>query len=412
MEDKRSKSLEVHHHGRLVGLLAEMPDKRIAFQYSDEWIRTGFSINPLSLPLQGDVFVPNENARDRFFGLFGVFAGSLPDSWGELLLDHYLQSLGLRKEDVSALDRLAYIGSSGMGSLEYYPSRESDFNVDTAGLNYDAIASECEKLLSSKESNQLDLLYQMGGSSGGTRPKIMIQDDGKEWIVKFPAKTDPAISGKREYDYSLCAKRCKIKMTDTQLIPSALCDGYFKTERFDRNAGEKVFCATFAALLEADFRAPSCDYSTFQKMTGFLTKNNLADKEQLFRMMCFNVETHNLDDHTKNFSFLYTEDYGWRLAPAYDLTYSTTYFGEHTTSVNGKGTGITTDDLLKVGINAGLSKKVCEICIDEVHQETKSLSQYIRPGNPRKMNRTTLESKLKDFEDHSGSSGNHARHKH
>ncbi len=402
MENKRSKSLEVHYHGKQVGKLAEMPDKRIAFQYSNEWLHTGFSISPLSLPLNDNVFIPNENSRDRFFGLFGIFAGSLPDSWGELLLDRYLQSIGLTKDTISALDRLAYVGRFGMGALEYYPSKDADFDIDIAGLNYDKVASECEKLLSSRESDQLDALYKMGGSSGGTRPKIMFKDHGAEWIVKFPVKTDPAISGKREYDYSLCAKRCRIRMTNTELIPSSLCDGYFKTERFDRNADEKIFCASFATLLEADFRAPSCDYSTFQKLIGFLTKNNLADQEQLFRTMCFNVETHNMDDHAKNFSFLYTEDNGWRLAPAYDLTYSTTYFGEHTTSVNGKGIDITTNDLLKVGMDAGLSKKVCEICLNEVKEETKTLEPYIRQGNSRKMKSANLKSKLKDYEDHAG----------
>lgn len=209
MEDKRGRSLEVHYHGKLVGQLAEMPDKRIAFQYSDEWLHTGFSISPLSLPLKSDVFVPSENSRDRFFGLFGIFAGSLPDSWGELLLDRYLQSIGLRKDTISALDRLAYVGRSAMGALEYHPSKDADFDIDIAGLNYDKVASECEKLLSSKESDQLDVLYKMGGSSGGTRPKIMIRDHEKEWIVKFPAKTDPAISGKREYDCCQVLKKAE-----------------------------------------------------------------------------------------------------------------------------------------------------------------------------------------------------------
>lgn len=381
-----------------MGRLAEMPDKRVAFQYHEGWLKNGFSISPLSLPLRNDVFIPNENSRDRFRGLFGVFADSLPDSWGELLLDKEMESLGIDRDKVSTLDRLAYVGKSGMGALEYYPAKESDFQVDYAGLDYDLIASECEKLLSSKETDQLDLLYKIGGSGGGTRPKILLSDKGKEWIVKFPAKEDTNISGKREYEYSLCAKKCGIIMTETELVPSSLCEGYFKTERFDRSNGEKIHTVTFAGLLEADFRAPSCDYDTFLKLVRHLTKDNKYDKEQMFRVMCFNVETHNLDDHTKNFSFLYKEDSGWRLAPAYDMTYSRTYFGEHTTSVNGKGINITDDDLIKVGEDAGLSPKICNQCINDIRENAKVLSRYIKDDKGRKRTKTGIEEKIREIQ--------------
>ncbi len=298
-----NKKLDVYYHDQIVGTLAETPDKRIAFQYSDSWQKNGFSISPFSMPLRNDVFIPNERSIDRFGGLFGVFADSLPDSWGELLLDRHLASLGIKYGDVTTLERLAYVGRSGMGALEYLPSKESDFYLKKIGIDFDTIAKECEKILSSKQSEQLDILYKMGGSSGGTRPKILLSEANKEWIVKFPAKNDPEISGKREYDYSICAKNCRISMTETQLVPSSVCEGYFKTERFDRHNDEKIFTITFAALLEADFRAPSCDYETFFKLTRSLTKDANYDKEQLFKLMCFNVLTHNRDDHKKKFLF-------------------------------------------------------------------------------------------------------------
>jgi len=376
-----SKMLEVYYHGQLVGYLAETPNHLIAFQYSDTWIRNGFPISPLSLPLNNNVFIPPEKNRDRFSGMFGVFADSLPDSWGQLLLDRHLGDMGIDKGDIGALDRLAYIGKSGMGALEYYPAKETDFRVDAAGINYDQIAEECEKILSSKESDQLDILYMLGGSSGGTRPKIFLTENGREWIVKFPASKDPAISGRREYDYSLCAKDCGIVMTETALVPSSVCEGYFKTERFDRKKGEKIFSVTFAGLLEADFRAPSCDYDTYMKLIRMLTRDNVKDKEQMYRIMVFNVLTHNRDDHTKNFSFLYTEDKGWRLAPAYDLTYSDTYWGEQTTSVGGKGKDISDKDFIKTGRDAGLSKSFCMDCLNEIKEKTEALSRYI--GNRR-----------------------------
>ncbi|MCR4793523.1 MAG: type II toxin-antitoxin system HipA family toxin [Lachnospiraceae bacterium] len=371
-----NRTLEVLYHGNTVGTLAEMPDRRIAFQYSEEWIRNGFSISPLSLPLNRNVFVPHERTRDRFEGLFGVFADCLPDAWGRLLLDRYLESIGIKRENIKTLDRLAYIGSSGMGALEYHPCKKADFDIADAEMDIDTIAMECEKLLSAGDSDAFDLIYKIGASSGGTRPKILISEAGKEWIIKFPSKNDPAESGKMEYDYYTCAKKAGIKMSDSQLIKSSICDGYFKTKRFDRIKSGKLFTITMAALLEADFRAPSCNYESLFKLVRLLTKDNREDKEQLFRTMCFNVLAHNKDDHAKNFSFTYSEEKGWRLAPAYDLTYSDTYWGEQTTSVNGKGTGISKDDIITVGTGAGLSKNICEKCYEEVSSAISPLKKY------------------------------------
>ena len=372
-----NKAIEVFYHDKHVGTLAETKDKKIAFQYSASWQKNGFSISPFSLPLSNEVYIPNDYSRERFDGLFGVFADSLPDSWGNLLLNRYLSSIGINREDISVLDRLAYIGSAGMGALEYRPAVEASYHLDIPDLDYDVISNECSKLLSSQASDKLDMLYKIAGSSGGTRPKILVCEDGKEWIIKFPASKDPAISGKREYDYSIAAVNSGIRMTKTFLIPSKLCDGYFKTERFDRDNGEKKFSITFAGLLEADFRAPSCDYSTYMKLIKRLTKDNIEDKKQMFLLMAFNIYTHNLDDHTKNFSFLYTKDEGWRLAPAYDITYSDTYWGEHTTSVNGKGKDITDEDLIKVGLDAGLTEKYCRQSLDNVTENIKALKPYL-----------------------------------
>ena len=393
----KDKTLDVYYKDRHVGTLAEMADKRIAFQYDREWIRSGFSISPMSLPLSNTVFVPNERSRDCFGGLFGIFSDSIPDSWGELLLDRYLSSIGIHRENISTLDRLAYIGTSGMGALEYVPAKNTDFDVIGSKLNFDEIAKECGDLLASKPSDQIDILYRLGGSSGGTRPKVFLREQGKEWIVKFPAKNDPDISGKREYDYSLCAKKCGICMTETQLVNSAVCEGYFKTERFDRQKGKKIFTTTFAGILEADFRAPSCDYNTFMKLTRALTKDNYEDKEQLYKIMCFNVMTHNKDDHTKNFSFLYTEDQGWRLAPAYDLTYSDTYWGEHTTSVNGKGKDILDDDLVYIGIASGIKESVCREHIHIIRENTQVLSEYINGTFPDRIN-LSVKARILDLE--------------
>ncbi|WP_081671374.1 type II toxin-antitoxin system HipA family toxin [Butyrivibrio sp. XBB1001] len=397
-----NRKLDVYYHNKLVGTLAEMPDKRIAFQYSDDWVRDGFSISPRSLPLSNIVYVPPEKNRDIFHGLFGVFADSLPDSWGELLFDRYLSSVGIYRDQLTILDRLAYVGTSGMGALEYYPSRETDFDINNADLNYDELAVACANLISSKPSDQLDLLFKMAGSSGGTRPKILMHEDNEYYIIKFPAAKDPSVCGKREYDYSLCAKKCGIEMTDTYLVPSKMCEGYFKTKRFDRVSGEKIFSITFAALLEADFRAPSCDYSAYMRLIQILTKDNTHDKEQMFLTMCFNTLCHNRDDHTKNFSFIYTEGHSWRLAPAYDLTYSTTYFGEQTTSVNGKGKDVMDENLVKIGVDAGLSKEYCITSLERIKEFTQDdLGIYLDSKHFRKRKKEPLSKRISEIADKS-----------
>lgn len=392
-----NKKLEVYYHGKLVGTLAEMPDKRVAFQYASEWQKTGFSINPFSLPLRNDVFVPPEKNRDIFSGLFGIFADSLPDAWGNLLMRNFFSSIGLNLNNLSILDKLAYVGTSGAGALEYFPSKDSQFHIEGSDWDYDILAKECNKILSATDSDKIDLLYKLAGSSGGTRPKILIKENQKEWIVKFPAEKDPQISGKREYDYSICAKKCGINMTETLLVPSQICDGYFKTERFDRKNGEKIFTATFSGLLNVDYNAPTCDYITFMKLIQVLTKENNDDKKQMYKQMCFNVLTHNMDDHTKNFSFTFSENTGWRLSPAYDITYSTTYYGEHTTSVNGKGKNITENDLIFVGSSAGLSKEFVHDTLEEIKNQTKMLEKYLYESKQAKRKKVSISDRMKEL---------------
>ena len=392
-----TKKLDVYYKKQLVGTLAERPNKQIAFQYSADWQKNGFSISPIALPLKNDVFTPPEKNSQIFHGLYGVFADSLPDAWGDLLMQRYFASIGVNLRNLSILDRLAYIGSTGMGALEYYPSKESDYGIIEASMDYDAIAKECNNILDSKTSDQLDLLYKLAGSSGGTRPKILIKESSGEWIVKFPARTDDSICGKREYDYYLCALNCDINISSSELVPSTVCDGYFKTKRFDRVDGAKIFTSTFAALLNVDYNMPTCDYETFFKLVNMLTKENNEDLKHMYKQMCFNVLNHNRDDHTKNFSFIFTEDYGWRLAPAYDITYSTTYYGEQTTSVKGKGKDISDDDLISTGVQAGLKKSYCEEALADIREKSKILDIYQTDRKQAKTKKTKVTKRLNEL---------------
>lgn len=375
---KQDNVLQVYYDQRLVGTLAMTAEHKAAFQYSEEWLESGFSISPFSLPLKEQVFIPT---KDHFAGLFGVFADSLPDNWGRLLLDRLLRSHKQNPDHLTVLDRLAIVGKSGMGALWYYP--EKKFAEQKNEMNLDELAEQCRKILNTEFSDKLDELFHLGGTSGGARPKIMTEIDGEDWIIKFPAHIDGKDIGKMEYDYSCCARQCGITMSETRLFPSEQCKGYFGIKRFDRIADKgkkrRVHMLTAAALLELDFEQPSLDYHDLMKLTNILTRNNSEDMENMFRRMCFNVFSHNRDDHSKNFSYIYNEkEDSWRLSPAYDLTYSNTYYGEHTTSVDGNGRNPGEKEIMFVGISAGMKKEKCMEIIKEIKNCVKEmLGEYL-----------------------------------
>ena len=375
---REGNALQVFYDEKLVGTLAMTADHKAAFQYSEEWIENGFPISPFSLPLKKQVFVPT---KDYFDGLFGVFADSLPDNWGRLLLDRLLRAHKQNPDKFTVLDRLAIVGKSGMGALTYYPEKKIDEQYGDVDL--DELAEQCRKILNTEYSDRLDELYRLGGTSGGARPKIMTTVNGEEWIIKFPAHVDGENAGKMEYDYSCCAKKCGIIMSETRLFPSENCEGYFGIKRFDRisdkNGTKRIHMLTAAALLELNFEQPSLDYHSLMKLTKILTRDNENDMREMFRRMCFNVFAHNRDDHSKNFTYLYDDEKDrWSLSPAYDLTYSNTYYGEHTTTVDGNGRNPGRKELLTVGIAAGMKKEVCIESMDMVEKCVKNmLGRYL-----------------------------------
>lgn len=378
---KKISRLEVFYNGCLegvirkesVGMLALYKGHVAAFEYTDTWLRKGFSISPFSLPLEKKVFIPD---RDPFNGLFGVFNDSLPDGWGQLLVDRMLQKNNIQPASLSVLDRLAIVGNSGMGALSYEPS-EYLSSEEVLPSDLDVLSQECARILQQEPSEQLDALFCMGASSGGARPKILTQVDGEAWLIKFPSTYDPKDIGRLEYEYSLCAKACGIRMTETKLFPSKLCSGYFGTKRFDRNP-QPIHMVTASGLLETSHRLPNLDYNTLMLLTLKLAKDS-TELEQLYRLMCFNVFAHNRDDHSKNFSWLCLHN-KWTLAPAYDLTYSNSIGGEHATTIDGEGKQPSRTHLLsvahKIGLKATLASQIAEeiqVQCSDVLQMAKSL---------------------------------------
>ena len=366
------KSLQVFYNEKKVGTLALMKNNIVAFEYDSNWITNGFSISPFSLPLKKQVFIPR---IDPFDGLYGVFSDSLPDGWGRLLVDRMLNSQNINPREISQIDRLAIVGETGMGALSYKPEynllEDKDYQED-----YDNLALSCKKILNTEYSADLDNLFRLGGSSGGARPKILTKIDNEDWIIKFPSSLDDSNIGKLEYLYSVCAKKCKIDIPETKLFPSKISSGYFGIKRFDRKklstgAIRKLHMISVSGLLETSHRIPNLDYNDLMQLTLNLTKS-FEEVEKLFRLMCFNVFSHNRDDHSKNFSFIYNEDLNkWELSPAYDLTYSYSINGEHATTINGNGVNPSLNDILKVAEKIGLDKKKAEKIAIEIRETVR-----------------------------------------
>lgn len=198
--DRRNK-LEIFYHDRPVGTMALYQNRLAAFEYNGDWLAEGFSISPFLLPLEKKVFMPK---AEPFEGLFGVFADRLPDGWGRLLVDRLMRKNGPDPRTVGNLERLAIVGSSGMGALIYRPVIMMEKSEGEMSL--DEIARECERILNTDTSENLDYLFAKGGSSGGARPKILTEVDGEAWIIKFPSSDDSKDIGQQEYDYALCGR--------------------------------------------------------------------------------------------------------------------------------------------------------------------------------------------------------------
>jgi serine/threonine-protein kinase HipA len=315
-----------------MGRLA-MQNRKFFFEYTSEFIETGLELSPLKLPLKPGVTACNDYV---FEGLFGIFNDSLPDGWGRLLLDRKLQKLGINPQNLTPLDRLRYVGKSGLGALFYKPEI-SDISELAGSKDLDMISEECILFQEHDDDKYIDDLLLMNGSSAGARPKILVSlknnDDSFEltdndplrehndWIIKFRSSLDPIDIGPIEYAYHLMAIEAGLDVPEARFFKSKKNIGYFGVKRFDRIRSGSLHMHTVSGLLHADFRIPSLDYQILLKTTLWLTKD-VHECEKQFRNTAFNVFAHNRDDHAKNFCFLMDPDGKWKVSPAFDLTFS------------------------------------------------------------------------------------------
>jgi serine/threonine-protein kinase HipA len=367
-----------------VGRLA-MRDGVALFEYDPAFLGTGIEISPFTLRTRSGVIEGNRKVVE-FEGLHGVFNDSLPDGWGRLLVDRYAAKAKVRFEQLTPLDRLAIVGENGIGALVYRP--QTELEGDDRRLELDEIADQVDEVYQGTAEGHLKRLIVLGGSPAGARPKVMFSmtadgsliDDraavargAEQWLVKFAAKDDPKDIGTIEYAYSLMARAAGIDVPKSRLL-----DGkkgpYFAIRRFDRNGPERVHVATACGLLEASHRSPSMTYGNLIKLANKLTRD-FAQGLKMLRLAAFNALAHNRDDHTKQFSFLMDRQGSWRLAPAYDLTFSSPGT-EHATLVGTEGRNPTRRDVLQAALDGGLDQAQAETVIDEVASTIARWSEF------------------------------------
>jgi serine/threonine-protein kinase HipA len=368
-----------------VGRLA-LDGNVVVFEYDGAFAASGLSLNPAFGAIGPGLLHPRDPRAFR--GLHGVFADSLPDAWGELLLERRLRSAGVPITSLTVLDRLALVGRRGRGALVYEPA--DDDTAATGEVDLNRLAQDVVEVLEGHESAVLRELERLAGSSGGARPKVQVAlddsgraraDDGDalplgftSWIVKFRGNVDRVDIGPLETGYAEAARRAGIDMPRTRLISASGGPGYFATERFDRTPeGRRLHMLSIAGMLDADWSVPSIDYETLLDAVRGATRDERAVL-QMYRRMVFNVLAVNRDDHTKQHALLLDRDGAWRLSPAYDLTLASGPGNEHYLTVNGRGRDVTRRDLLAVADAQSISPRRASAIIDEVATAVKELS--------------------------------------
>lgn len=369
---KQVDKIEVFHNDTPVGVLQMTPDgNRCVFEYSKVWLKEGFSLSPLELPLESGLIY---SQPDEFGNNFAIFEDSMPDGYGLYLLDRMLMKEGKRPKDLTPLERLAIVGGGGLGALIYKPQINigkrtgGNINID----DFDDIQIKAIKILSEAGSGDEPLLYYNSSNSGGARPKIAFREiDGRHWLVKFRHTYDSPEIGKEEFLYMNTAAECGITIPRTKLMKGK----YFGIERFDIEEGKRIHTATAAALLKIDFKNQGTDYTNLLALTGYLTQDP-AQVEQMYRRMVFNLVCDNKDDHAKNFSFICRNGV-WSIAPAYDITYSSEGTNrQHATSLFYEGNP-GRELVLKAGTKIRIPQKRCEEIIRQIEDICSTrLPQY------------------------------------
>lgn len=347
---------------------------QVVFEYSPEARTKGVEFSRIRMPLSAHSYkdFPKEQLQ-----LPGLLADALPDGWGLLLMDRFVKKhFQKRAHDISALDRLAFIGSRALGALSFAPA--IDIELTPQDLKLVDLAKEIQLVVADKDTTALKQLILLGGSPHGARPKVLVQYEagsetistlaaapGTPWLVKFPGQGEHKEVCAIEYAYSEAARRCGLQVPATRHFDMGPKIAAFGIERFDRVAGMRVPVHSLAGALNLDFRIPNTAYETLLRATRALT---LSEPEvvKAYERCVFNVVFNNRDDHTKNVSFRMDESLTWALAPCYDLTYSPGPGGHHQMDIDGESLHPAKVHLLKLAERNGIELSRAQSAIERM----------------------------------------------
>jgi len=369
--------------GTDIGYVSLVEGEQLAsFEYDRDFLRSGIELSPIRMPLSPQVYSFPELAFRSFRGLPGLLADSLPDKFGNAVIDTWLATQGRKPGSFNAVERLCYIGTRGMGALEFKPAT-NPFRSTTADLNVKRLVKLASEILTHRSS--LDTVFadreneravrdilRVGSSAGGARAKALIAWNPRTnqvrsgqapagigfeyWLLKFDGVSnnrdkelaDPQGYGAIEYAYSRMAQDAGIAMMPCRLLEEG-GRRHFMTKRFDRtDEGNKLHKQTLAALAHYDFNMAGA-YG-YEQALLVMRELDLGPEaiEQQFRRMVFNIVARNQDDHVKNIAFLMDRRGQWSLAPAYDVTWSYNPIGDwtsaHQMTLNGKRDGFKLSD--------------------------------------------------------------------
>lgn len=422
---------EVRLWGRRIAAVSlDEPGDAAAFQYDPEFARSGIEVSPIVMPLSPRIYTFPALSRLSFHGLPGLVADSLPDKFGNALIDAWLATQGRTPASFNPVERLCYTGSRGMGALEFAPvtgprpRQSTRIRIDALVALASDILTHRDVLCGSFTPNQRNValrdLLRVGTSAGGARAKAIIawnpgtnevrsgQVAAPEgfgyWLLKFDGVSgnrdqeleDPKDYTVIEYAYSLMARSAGIDMTECRLLEEG-GRRHFMTRRFDRTStGGKIHMQSLAALAHLDFNTAGAH--SYEQAFDVIRKLALpmSALEQQFRRMAFNVVARNQDDHVKNIAFLMNPRGAWSLAPAFDLTFAHNPEGRwtryHQMTIGGKQDGFAVEDFRACAATAGLKRGRAETILDEVRAAVTRWPEYADEAGVRPAQRDSIRS--------------------
>lgn len=431
---------EVQLWGRILGGVSwDAKNGLGTFQYSGDVLGSGIEPAPLTMPLSRRNYNFPQLDQKTFYGLPGFLSDSLPDRFGNLLIDQWLAGQGRKPGSFSPVERLCYIGQRGMGALEFHPVLRGQ-SLRSEPLEIARLVALANEALVGKEqlytrmqpdgaagekAAALKEIIQVGTSAGGARAKAVIAwhpETGEirsgqikdlpgyePWLIKFDGVSgnkdkeleDPQGYGKIEFAYYLMARAAGIEMNDCRLLREN-GRSHFMTKRFDRTlTGGKLHMQSLCAIAHYDFN--QAGGTGYEQALQVMARLDLPreQREQQFRRVVFNVVTRNQDDHTKNIAFLMNRRGEWRLSPAYDVTFSFNpegaWTGQHQMSVNGKLDDFAIEDLLALGRHAHLRTRQAKSIIEQVEAAALRWPQFAASGGVDEENASRIEDQFRKF---------------